>query len=67
MAGLVPAIHVVVCLDTQDVDARVKPGHDESKQNIRVNHSAGLAAAASAARLAAARRSTTRTDQIEPS
>jgi len=65
MAGLVPAIHVFVCLDTQDVDARVKPGHDESKPNIRVNHSAGLAAAA--VRAAAARRSTTRTDQIEPS
>jgi hypothetical protein len=66
MAGLVPAIHVFVCLDTQDVDARVKPGHDESKQNIRVSHSAGLAAAAPV-RAAAARRSTTRTDQIEPS
>jgi hypothetical protein len=66
MTGLDPAILVFVCLDTQDVDARVKPGHDESKPNIRVNHSAGFAAA-SAARLAAARRSTTRTDQIEPS
>jgi hypothetical protein len=66
MAGLVPAIHVFVTRDTQDVDARVKPGHDESEPNIRVNHSAGLAAAA-AVRAAAARRSTTRTDQIEPS
>jgi hypothetical protein len=29
MAGLVPAIHVFAALD-QVVDARVKPGHDES-------------------------------------
>jgi hypothetical protein len=29
MAGLVPAIHVLAALD-QVVDARVKPGHDES-------------------------------------
>ncbi|MFH1345402.1 MAG: ABC transporter [Pseudomonadota bacterium] len=29
MAGLDPAIHVFsFCSDKQDVDARVKPGHD---------------------------------------
>ena len=67
MAGLVPAIYV---LGAQDVDARDKPGHDElTVQTIRLNHSAGLAdaAAAEAARSAAARFSTQRTDQIEPS
>jgi hypothetical protein len=30
MAGLVPAIHVFAALE-QVVDARVKPGHDESR------------------------------------
>jgi signal peptidase II len=29
MAGLVPAIHVLLCLTKKDVDARDKPGHDE--------------------------------------
>src|SRR5882724_6307110 len=29
MAGLVPAIHVLLCLNPKDVDARDKPGHDE--------------------------------------
>jgi hypothetical protein len=29
MAGLVPAIHVLLALDNKDVDARDKPGHDE--------------------------------------
>jgi hypothetical protein len=30
MAGLVPAIHVLLCCDTkEDVDARHKAGHDE--------------------------------------
>jgi hypothetical protein len=30
LAGLVPAIHVVLCaLQKKDVDARDKPGHDE--------------------------------------
>ena len=29
MAGLVPAIHVFVATENQDVDARVKRGHDE--------------------------------------
>jgi len=28
MAGLVPAIHVLCTATKQDVDARVKPGHD---------------------------------------
>jgi hypothetical protein len=31
MAGLVPAIHVLQTVDKKDVDARDKPGHDESK------------------------------------
>jgi hypothetical protein len=31
MAGLVPAIHVFFCSgDHKDVDARDKPGHDET-------------------------------------
>src|SRR5665213_4416680 len=29
MAGLVPAIHVLLLSEAQDVDARDKPGHDE--------------------------------------
>ena len=29
MAGLVPAIHVLLLLVTKDVDARHKAGHDE--------------------------------------
>jgi signal peptidase II len=29
MAGLVPAIHVLLCLTKKDVDARGRPGHDE--------------------------------------
>jgi hypothetical protein len=28
MPGLVPGIHVLVC-EKEDVDGRVKPGHDE--------------------------------------
>jgi hypothetical protein len=32
MAGLVPAIHVLQTGDKKDVDARDKPGHDESEQ-----------------------------------
>jgi hypothetical protein len=32
MAGLVPAIHVFVASDQEDVDARDKPGHDEFSQ-----------------------------------
>ena len=30
MAGLDPAIHVFLQFEDKDVDARVKPGHDES-------------------------------------
>jgi signal peptidase II len=29
VAGLVPAIHVLLCLTKEDVDARDEPGHDE--------------------------------------
>jgi hypothetical protein len=29
MAGLVPAIHVLIATKKEDVDARDKPGHDE--------------------------------------
>ena len=29
MAGLVPAIHVLLVSDPENVDARDKPGHDE--------------------------------------
>jgi hypothetical protein len=29
MAGLVPAIHVLLAATLYDVDARDKPGHDE--------------------------------------
>jgi hypothetical protein len=29
MAGLVPAIHVLLATKTKDVDARHKAGHDE--------------------------------------
>jgi len=28
MAGLVPAIHVLLDVEKKNVDARVKPGHD---------------------------------------
>jgi hypothetical protein len=31
MAGLVPAIHVLLTVAAQDVDARDKPGHDEGE------------------------------------
>jgi hypothetical protein len=31
MPGLVPGIHVLLSLLQQDVDGRVKPGHDERK------------------------------------
>jgi hypothetical protein len=31
MAGLVPAIHVLFVIGAKDVDARVKPAHDELK------------------------------------
>jgi hypothetical protein len=32
MAGLVPATHVFLCSDQEDVDARVKHGHDEKEE-----------------------------------
>ena len=70
MPGLVPRISLVRAQCLSKRDGRDKPGHDESKSFvigiIGVNHSAGLAAAA-AARSAATRFSTIRTDQIEPS
>jgi hypothetical protein len=33
MAGLVPAIHVLTAIEKKDVDARVKPAHDERNGN----------------------------------
>jgi hypothetical protein len=70
MPGLVPGIHVLIYAG-KDVDGRDKPGHDESKTRvvgiIGTNHSAGFACAAAAARSAATRFSTMRTDQMEPS
>jgi hypothetical protein len=30
MAGLVPAIHVLISANKKDVDARAKRGHDEN-------------------------------------
>ncbi len=38
MAGLVPAIHVLLSLCIEDVDARDKPGHDELRKS-RLNWS----------------------------
>jgi hypothetical protein len=35
MAGLVPAIHDFLCEGTEDVDARVKPRHDEPTYALR--------------------------------
>jgi hypothetical protein len=35
MAGLVPAIHVFHCGQDKDVDARVKPAHDECGKSSR--------------------------------
>jgi len=32
MAGLVPAIHVVLAGGPEDVDARHKAGHDENRE-----------------------------------
>ena len=34
MAGLVPAIHVLIPRVKKDVDARAKRGHDEGKTTI---------------------------------
>jgi hypothetical protein len=42
MAGLVPAIHVFATARKEDVDARVKPGHDGERGT---NHSAARLAA----------------------
>jgi hypothetical protein len=39
MPGLVPGIHVFLPYRKQDVDGRVKPGHDEeSWSNMRFMH-----------------------------
>jgi hypothetical protein len=35
MAGLDPAIHVFAAALKEDVDARVKPGHDEREMEAR--------------------------------
>jgi hypothetical protein len=35
MAGLVPAIHDLILLSIQDVDARDKRGHDDSEKHRR--------------------------------
>jgi hypothetical protein len=32
MRGLVPGIHVPSCRENEDVDGRIKPGHDDAKQ-----------------------------------
>ena len=74
MAGFIPAIHVSAALD-QVVDARVKPGHDESSaerlyDRAKVPYSAGLAsddAPVPEAFDAAAFFSTIATEMIEPS
>ena len=75
MAGLIPAIHVSAALD-QVVDARVKPGHDESwavqrDDRTKAPYSAGLAGVDTsvpvAAFAAAAFFSTIDTEMIEPS
>jgi hypothetical protein len=36
MAGLVPAIHVLLAVDFKDVDARHKAGHDEKLSEAQV-------------------------------
>ena len=40
MAGLVPAIHGFVAKGKKDADARVKPGHDERCQSLRLSYPA---------------------------
>jgi hypothetical protein len=42
MAGLVPAIHALTA-NKKDVDARVKPGHDEMRE-LRVRAEVNLSA-----------------------
>ena len=75
MAGFIPAIHVSVALD-QVVDARVKPGHDESSavqrhDRAKLPYSAGLAGVDTSVPVAcdeaAAFFSTIATAMIEPS
>ncbi|MBN8967762.1 MAG: hypothetical protein J0G95_04785 [Rhizobiales bacterium] len=34
ITGLVPVIHAFLLILTQDVDGRVKPGHDDSLQAL---------------------------------
>jgi hypothetical protein len=34
MAGLVPAIHVLLFAAFKDVDARAKPGHDDVERHV---------------------------------
>ena len=57
MTGFIPAIHVSAALD-QVVDARVKPGHDESwaerlHDRAKAPYSAGLAGVDTSVLLAA--------------
>ena len=75
MAGFIPAIHVSAALD-QVVDARVKPGHDESwaeqrYDRVKAPYSAGLAGVDTSVPVAvcavAAFFSTIATAMIEPS
>jgi hypothetical protein len=33
MPGLVPGIHALLLISSEDVDGRVKPGHDEIQNN----------------------------------
>jgi hypothetical protein len=67
MAELVPAIHVSAFPTLKTWMPGASPGMTNQQYTIRVIHSAGLACAASVARAAAARRSTKRTDRIDPS
>jgi hypothetical protein len=34
MAGLDPAIHALLACGAKDVDARVKPGHDDGESGV---------------------------------
>jgi hypothetical protein len=36
MAGLVPAIHVLLSFSEKDVDARNKCGHDELNERVKL-------------------------------
>ena len=36
--GLVPAIHVLLCINHEDVDARDKPGHDDRTKSGNSTH-----------------------------